>query len=303
NILKRLITRNNESINIRDDKGNTLLHIACQRGDKDMVKCLIDNGANIFIQNNNDDTPVALAEKNDDKKKININAQNNKGLTLLHYAWEQGNEKIVKYLIEKGADTSIKSNNRSTSLHWACKSKSDNINLVKYLIEEKGLDIKIKDKYEKIPFHYACYKGNENIVKYLIKKGANPRAKNSYGRISLHFACGAEKENINLVKYLIEVIGLDINAQNKNRDDKGNTLLHIACQRGDKDMVKYLIDNGANIFIQNNNNDTPMTLAKKNGDKNIVNLLNTENEYSLFFYEAIKKMNIRDYLQKKKKNH
>ncbi|ORX42663.1 ankyrin [Piromyces finnis] len=320
NILKRLITKNNESINARDNKGNTLLHIACQKGDKDIVKCLVDNGANIFIQNNNGDIPITLAKKNDDKdiisllntenenilflreaikkigikeniksiqvisiihpfkntsntneRKININTQNSKGLTLLHYACEQGNENIVKYLIKKGADTNIKSSNGGISLHYACKSKNDNVNLVKYLIEAIGLDINIKDRHEKIPFHYACYKGNENIVKYLIKNGVDPRIKNDYGRMSLHFVCGAEKENINLVKYLIEDIGLDINIQNKD----GCTPLHYACEQGNENIVKYLIEKGADTSIKNNNGRISLhcTCKAKRESVNIVKYL------------------------------
>jgi ankyrin repeat protein len=41
------------------------------------------------------------------------------GRTPLHYAAERGNEKIVDYLLEKGAKPSIQCNYQQTALHRA----------------------------------------------------------------------------------------------------------------------------------------------------------------------------------------
>ena len=69
-------------IDYQDDKGNTLLHIACQNGMKKLVKLFLRSHAN-------------------------INSQNANGQTPLHFACAYEHEELARYLIEKGADDSI----------------------------------------------------------------------------------------------------------------------------------------------------------------------------------------------------
>jgi len=42
---------------------------------------------------------------------------------------------------------------------------------------------------------------------------------------------------------------------------KGNTALHIACHRGYLDIVKHLLDNGADKNVTDNDGDTPLHYA------------------------------------------
>jgi ankyrin repeat protein len=49
------------------------------------------------------------------------------------------------------------------------------------------------------------------------------------------------------VKYLVEDIGLDVNA----RDHDGNTALHHAASRGDNEMILYLLSKGADLKAVN----------------------------------------------------
>ena len=45
------------------------------------------------------------------------------------------------------------------------------------------------------------------------------------------------------VKYLIEELGADAN----QRDDEGYTPLHNAASRGDVEMIRYLVEHGADV--------------------------------------------------------
>ncbi len=49
------------------------------------------------------------------------------------------------------------------------------------------------------------------------------------------------------VKYLVEELGVDVNAV----DHEGNTALHHAAARGDNEMIKYLVEKGANVKAVN----------------------------------------------------
>ncbi|KAG2917468.1 hypothetical protein PC115_g10715 [Phytophthora cactorum] len=70
-------------VNSRDAFGNTLLSIACQNGLKRITKLALRRGAN-------------------------INSQNNRGNTALHFCFAYGyGDSLGAYLISKGADTTI----------------------------------------------------------------------------------------------------------------------------------------------------------------------------------------------------
>jgi hypothetical protein len=67
---------------MRDEFGNSPLIVACQNGHKRCAKLLIKAGAN-------------------------VNSQNHRGNTALHYAHAYGYTSLSKYLVNKGADDTI----------------------------------------------------------------------------------------------------------------------------------------------------------------------------------------------------
>ena len=69
-------------IDYQDIIGNTVLHIACQNGNKRIVKLCLRRGAS-------------------------INLQNVDGLTALHFAYGFGFRDLGDYLVSKGADATI----------------------------------------------------------------------------------------------------------------------------------------------------------------------------------------------------
>lgn len=76
------------------------------------------------------------------------------------------------------------------------------------------------------------------------------------GNTALHIAI--LNRNISLVKFLIEH-GCEINIKNK-RD--GDTPLHLAIHASSKDIVTLLLKNNASVTEANNQNKTPLDIAK-----------------------------------------
>jgi uncharacterized protein len=59
------------------------------------------------------------------------------------------------------------------------------------------------------------------------------------------------------VKYLVEELGLDVNAV----DADGNTVVHLAASRGDNEMIKFLVSKGADVKRVNRSGQTTIDVA------------------------------------------
>ncbi len=59
------------------------------------------------------------------------------------------------------------------------------------------------------------------------------------------------------VKYLVEEIGMDVNAE----DEDGNTAVHNAASRGDNEMILYLVSKGADVKKVNRRGQTTVDMA------------------------------------------
>ncbi|KAL6625855.1 ankyrin repeat-containing domain protein [Neocallimastix sp. 'constans'] len=175
-----------------------------------------------------------------------------------------GNENLVKYLVELGADVNKENKFNETPLYCACRKGNEKI--VKYLIEhganvnrgnekivkylvEHGADVNKINQYNETPLYGACEEGNEKIVKYLVEHGANIKID--------------ERGNKNLVKYLVE-LGADINDKSRN----GDTPLIMARKSRNGNLVKYLVEHGAVI-----NKEIPQFRAIKRGNEPLIKYL------------------------------
>lgn len=111
------------------------------------------------------------------------------------------------------------------------------------------------------PLHMAAEAGHTETVKLLFfvgKEGATPDKKDSLGSTALHRAVSFK--HIDVVKQLLER-GADVHATNKI----GNTPLHIAAYTGAVDIAKVLLAAGADkdANLQNKVNMSPVDYAKK----------------------------------------
>ena len=213
------------------DNGNEgLLHIACKKNNVDLVKYLVDNGADINrLECLNFRTPLCIA-------------------------CENNNVDLVKYLVEHGADIN-KADGLGTPLSIACSR--GNLAIVEYLVEH-GADINKAAEFE-TPLSEACSRGNLAIVEYLVEHGANVDQKDNLGQAPLHIAC--ENSNKDLVEYLVEH---GANVRQKACWDStpwDRTPLYIARKKGNKDIVEYLVEHGAGKSLFERVIDAAVTAA------------------------------------------
>ena len=117
--VKKLIESDNTLLEIGNYLSYTPLHIATFYGHIDIIKYLVECGADIETKDNDGNTP-------------------------LYSSSYKGRLDVVKYLISVGVDIESKNNYDDTPLHIA--SVRYHIKIVEYLLS-KGADPYIKNKY------------------------------------------------------------------------------------------------------------------------------------------------------------
>ena len=232
------------------------------QGTLDIVKLLIEKGADINASNIDGKTPLDIAKEKGHSQisafLLNIELFN---------TVRQGNLSKIKDYINKGADINAKDSEGKTSLHNA--AVVGNLNMVELLIE-KGASVNIADsKYNKTALHYAALYGKESIVNALLEaKGIDVNAKDDRGCIPLHSV--AQKGYTNIAKALIEH-GADINTKSEHN----LTPLHYAARGGHLDIIKLLVEKGADIKVLSTDGKTPLDIAKINGRSQIIEFLSS----------------------------
>lgn len=125
------------------------------------------------------------------KKSINagfsVNTKNSDGKTALHFAVENGNLKIVNFLLAKGAKVNAKDRFGRTPLVMIDSDDEENGFEILHLLIAKGADVNIQDKYENnvTLLMNVCEDNNFELAKILLEAGANPNLKDEDGETAL----------------------------------------------------------------------------------------------------------------------
>ncbi|XP_065336569.1 uncharacterized protein LOC135937349 [Cloeon dipterum] len=266
NSIKRLhlvqnLVEHGASLTISDNDGENVLHHA--------IEC--KNEITVRLEEiSNDDVIHWLVDQN----CVDLNARNNLGETLLILASKKFRWEIVSFLLCKNVDVNIQDEKGKTALHYA--AKSSNLDIVRELIEN-GADTKLTDNKGKHALHHSRRK---NIFDFIFEKNRDlARAKLINGNTILHSAAKHDIVSDSLFSWLKELNEVDLNAKNnlnetalllacKKRswkfakqlllaedveintvDLEGRTALHYAAQCRDLDIVRELIEKGADIKL------------------------------------------------------
>ncbi|MDR3131797.1 MAG: ankyrin repeat domain-containing protein [Rickettsiales bacterium] len=251
-----------EVINIKDDYGQTPLHVAAARGKLNVVRYLVGKGANIHAEIGGY-TPLHFAAHLGWLKIVryligkgaNVNAKNICGGTALHGAAYRGELNVVKYLVNEGADVNASStepNLNGTPLH--CSVHSGRSSIVRYLLD-RGADICAEDEEGKTPLYRAAGGRSLDIVKCLVEAGSDICTKIKSGDMIPLYAA-AKCGSVSIMKYFIGG-GINVNI----KDKYGNTPLHIAAGNGNFSVVRYLVRKGASVVASNEYGETPLHFA------------------------------------------
>ncbi|KAL9085259.1 MAG: hypothetical protein Q9165_007693 [Trypethelium subeluteriae] len=197
------------------------------------------------------------------------------GESRLRKAVEQGNETLVRELLQKGVD--VNPSNLSGDLPLLTKAAGLGHEAVARLLLETGrVDVNSKDGSDMgTALTWALVGGNEAIVRLLIEKGkVDVHLPNQmHGTTPLSLAAIGGHEAV--VRLLLETGKVDVDV----KDPRGTTPLSYSASRGNEAVVRLLIETGkVDVDSKDQYGRTPLWRAACGAHRNIVWLLHTAGE-------------------------
>ena len=113
------------------------------------------------------------------------------------------------------------------------------------------------NKYGESPLHVAVKRGDIDKVRSLLLDGVDVNSKDHAGWRPIHEAMREGEYALDIISLLVDY-GADINA----KSETGNTALHDATAYMSEEIIKYLVENGANPTILNVDGKSPLDIAK-----------------------------------------
>lgn len=149
-------------------------------------------------------------------------------------------KEVIDSFISAGANPNVRDSNwGNTALMWSIANGNSETAL--HLIGHQDVKIGIADRYSKTPLHLAVIKGYHHFDDHY-KNSQHIKSIGCVIDALLQRAEGAEKFVVNA------------------RDDLGNTPLHYAVLHRDADLVRKLLNSGADAAIYNNDGSLPVDL-------------------------------------------
>ena len=260
-----------------DEKGNTVLHAAAKVNNEELVRLFISMGASTELKNNESDTALHVAVKNDSVAAAQIlsavdsdifamdaygktalelgmakgtqffdamittrtgELQDTRGRTIIHYFVMDKNLDALEYAVRKRIPLSVADNNGKTPLAWALENHQDAQSI---RIAASLLLNGAKPEGGK----YAYFE-NSTVLR-------NPSLRLEDGQTPLHLS--SIQNHLGITAYLLEQ-GANTSAQ----DISGATPLHESIRYGNVDNARLLLDAGAKVNAQDNLGKSPILL-------------------------------------------
>lgn len=248
-IVKWLLDNKADPNLAEESEGDTPLHAAARNNHADIIRLLLDKGANPDIANNNDQTALDLARQSYQKAAAAELQRASLGRGLL-IAIEQNNQKLIRELLEGGADPVYRNKQGDTALHLA--ASKGQAELVSLLLEYTSQHSPTNGQYT--PLHLAVIHGFAEVAEILLNAGANPAVLTSGPdqQVESSLELAVRHNQPAMVAVLAKHPQVDINGFTGEQ----YTALHIAAQAGWSDMVSLLLSLGAEPRLRNQNGDT-----------------------------------------------
>lgn len=224
-----------------------------------------------------------------------INTRSKDGETALTVAAEQASASVIKYLLKKGANADVATEDGITPVMLAAARSeieplhallayatnysakdSDGRNAIIYAVEEgsphadnikaliaMGCAADERNEEKATPLIISCYRGSidSSVAKTLIASAkVDVNARDEKGNTALIYAVRHDQNQ--KAKDLVSIGNADMNVV----DDDGDTPIIIAARNKNSDLVDFFVGHGANPYATNANGESAISIATKNKD-------------------------------------
>ena len=274
--VRRLLDQSPEQVKESNEYGTTPLHEAAEKGNMEIVKLILDCGAEVDAKDKYLHTPLFKA------------------------VWFRHLE-VVALLLKNGADIQIRDQNEHSLLHWVAFNGDQSM---ANLLVQYGIEIEVGNKEGKTPVDYAIRRGHHEVIEFLeieYQKRRKMRIRtslksNTLGdaidnqdleEVKAHLKLTETEKVDSLLLHRAAAVGnrdiiqllLDNGAEVNTMSKYGITALHIAAQHGRKEVVRILLDHGAKV-ITDFEGLTPCQWAQKGGHPSLAKRIQRYSEYN-----------------------
>ncbi|XP_031777834.1 ankyrin repeat domain-containing protein 65-like isoform X1 [Nasonia vitripennis] len=266
-------------VNSLAKKSRTALHLAVAKArNEEIVDLLIERGALVNARDDSEffackgRTPIFMSRDSDDDEDMTnrqlrivrslldagaeVNHISNNGESALHRAISSGIEPIVQLFLERGANVNFKNRKGQSCLHTAVKSASEKI--VTLLID-KGAYINDTSYIGVTPLHLAVEYQRENLIKLLLDRGANIGIGDIKGYTPLHCAARLTHLDEQTIERIIKILLLN-KADPYRISINGKNPLNYALKKSNTRMIKVLLHHLADLDVMGDKNATRVAM-------------------------------------------
>uniref|UniRef100_A0A6N2M043 PGG domain-containing protein n=1 Tax=Salix viminalis TaxID=40686 RepID=A0A6N2M043_SALVM len=272
-------------ITTQNSQEDTILHLAAREGKySDIIKSLVESNPCLMRKTNtkgntplhdavikgNRDLAIFLASKDPEVAYYN----NKNGRSPLYLAVEKGKKNgILDDLLKLGASIPIKREDGDalpkgkSPVHAAIerRDKGDHIvsEGVQFLLNKFLNGAYERNSEGNYPIHIACKNDSVDVVNEFLKSTPFPKEFLNYkGKNILHVAAENGKDRV--VRYILRQKETLVLSLLNEMDEDGNTPLHLATHRGQSVAAFVLVrDKRVDNSIVNNENLTPYDIAEQ----------------------------------------
>jgi len=261
----------------------SLLHVAAQEGNVDVVKFLIEHHVNVMKTTGCNNTAVHLAATNGHLEVVKTLKEAGGVLddVSLHHAAAGGHRSVVDYLLNEGikddcindstvmklnpAKTKWKDINvhmhdsyhlqmHETALHAAVRN--GHVSVIEPLLRQPESAINCLNSAGRRPLHEAVYLNNNNVLQVMLAAGVDTSVR-----------CNASVPISKFFPHLTQA------SLQQTYCPCGFTPLHIAAMYGYQSIAELLVTQDADVNAPDCNGSTPLHIASCHGMITLVTLL------------------------------
>ena len=278
--IARLLLERGVDVNAREKKDCwSSLHEAAMRGRVEVVRVLLDHGANAKLETKQGETALHIVSRGKYSSEeqgasivrllldrgVDVNARDEDGWTSLHEAAFKGRAEVARVLLDHGANAKLETEKGETALHIVSQGDYDSQEegaSTAQLLLERGEEVNSRDKNGWTSLHWAVFKGRTEVAQVLLAHIADARLETKDGETALHLVSrvkyDTEEHGVGMARLLLEH-GVDVNAR---RTDSW-TSVHWAAYKGRVEVVQVLLDHGANAKLATKDGETALHIVSR----------------------------------------